>query len=340
MIKEIDVVSYINEKIEKCIIDNKLIQDKDKIVVAVSGGPDSMCLLSVLYELQSVFKIKYNIDYTLVVAHVNHMIREESEQEKVYVEEFCNKLNIPFFYLKENIPILAKKLKLSEETCGRKVRYEFFESVLKKVSATKIATAHNLNDDCETILLNLIRGTGLNGLTGMKYMFKNIIRPLLDVKKADIMLYNNEKNINPCIDKTNFECVYIRNKVRNILIPSLEKEYNSNFVNNIIRMKHLISKDEIFLDEYTENIVKKAVFDNNINSIKFNFSCFLNECDAIKSRFVRKIIELKLNDLDGITNIHVNDIINLLEKNIKGKKYIIGNKFIIEILSKNVAVIY
>lgn len=340
MNKEKNLVDNILEKAKNNIIENNLIQNNDKIVVAVSGGPDSMCLLNVLYNLKDVMKSEYNICYELVVAHVNHMIREESKSEKIYVENYCKGIDIPFFYLEENVPALAKKTKTSEETCGRKVRYEFFNKVLNEQKFTKISTAHNLDDDAETILLNLIRGCGLKGLTGMDFTYKNIIRPLVNIAKKDIMEYNILQNLNPCIDKTNFETKYIRNKIRNLLIPKLQDEYNINIVSNIIRMKHILKKDEDFLKNYTESVVKTSIIDNNINSIKFNFSNILNEHESIKYRAIRKIIEMKINNLEGVENIHVRDILKLIENNMKGKKYIIGNKFTIEIVKKNIAVIY
>lgn len=337
---EKDIYEYINNEVEETIINNNLIKNEDKIVVAVSGGPDSMCLVNVLYDLKSKFKEKYNISYELLVAHVNHMIREESKYEKEYVENFCKLKNIPFHYLKKNVPELSKKFKMSEETYGRMIRYEFFENVRNITNSTVIATAHNLNDDAETILLNIIRGSGLNGLTGIDYKFKNIIRPLLNIKKSYINEYNDILNINPCIDKTNLENVYIRNKVRNILIPQLEDEYNSNIVNNLIRMKKLVKNDENFLKEYTEKVLKNCIIDNNINSVKFKISLIIREHDSIKLRVIREIINLKIGNLDGIENIHVQDILKLLENNIKGKKYIIGNKFTVEILGKDLAIIY
>ena len=222
MNSEKNIVENILELVKLNIVENNLIENGEKILVAVSGGPDSMCLLNSLYLLKNVLKNENSIEYDLAVAHVNHMIREESKFEKIYVEEYCKKINIPFFYLEENIPFISKKKKISEESCGREVRYNFFNKVLLENKFTKIATAHNLNDDVETILLNLIRGSGLKGLTGMDFKFKNIIRPLVNIAKSDIMEYNILQNLNPCIDKTNFENKYVRNKIRNLLIPTLQ----------------------------------------------------------------------------------------------------------------------
>ncbi len=335
--------NLVNNILEKCknnIIDNNLIEDNDKIVVAVSGGPDSMCLLNILYLLKNSLKKEYNISYDIVVAHVNHMIRPESEDEKNYVENYCKNIDVKFFYLKKDIVKLSKEIKESEEVCGRKTRYEFFNEILVKEKFTKIATAHNLNDDVETILLNLIRGCGLKGLTGINFKNKNIIRPLVNIAKKDIMEYNILQKLYPCIDKTNFENKYVRNKIRNLLIPTLQNEYNINVITNIVRMKHILEKDEDFLTKYTKNVVKNSIIDNNINSIKFDFSQILKEHESIKYRSIRQIIQMKMNNLVGIENIHLMDILKLFENNVKGKKYIMGNKFTIEIVKKNIAIIY
>lgn len=315
------------------IVENNLIKENDKIIVAVSGGPDSMCLLDSLFRLKDELKIH------LVVAHVNHGIRKESDDEKIYVENYCDKRNIPFYYLKENIPELSKEKKMSEEACGREVRYDFFEKVRLKEHAASIAVAHNLNDNIETILLNLIRGSGLKGLIGMNFKFNNIIRPLLTIEKKDILLYNSELELNPCIDKTNEEEIYLRNKIRLSLIPYL-KELNPNFNTNISRMRNILKEDNEFIEEYTNNIFKNIIVDEEDSKITFNYSYIMNEHDSIKKRLVRKIIEKKISNLDGIESVHVLDIIKLLNNNIKGKKYIIGNKFTIEIVKKNIAVIY
>jgi len=335
-----NICEYILTKIEQTIIENNLVKDNDKIVVGVSGGPDSMCLLDSLIKLKNLFIEKYNISYSLVVAHVNHMIREESKDEKIYVENFCKNNNIPFHYLEEDVKNNSKNKKMSEEAYGRKIRYEFFEDVRIKENATLIATAHNMDDDVETILLNMIRGTGLKGLTGMNYKYKNIIRPILNIEKTDILVYNAKCELNPCIDKTNFENIYSRNKIRNVLIPMLKEEYNSNIKQSIIRMKNILEEDEEFLDNYAEKILNDALIDNNINNVKFNFSKIMLEHDSIKKRVLRKLIEIKCGTLDGIGNIHILDVIELLNNNIKGKKYIIGNKFTIEIIKKNIGIIY
>lgn len=342
MIKDekLDIYTNIKNEVRKNILDNKLIQNNDRIVVAVSGGPDSMCLLTILNDLKEIFAREYEISYELIVAHVNHMIREESDSEKEYVESVCNKLRLPFYYLKEDVEALAKKEKLSVEACGRKVRYDFFDKIKKKTKATKIATAHNLDDNVETILLNIIRGCGLKGLIGMNFWHNDIIRPLLTIEKKYILEYNIYQNLKPCFDNTNNENIYLRNKIRNILIPLIEKEYNSNFSNNIIRMKDVLTNEENFLKEYTNNILSECIITKCKDKIVFKSRILIDCHIAISFRCIREIINLKVGNLNEISNVHISDIYKLLKNNIKGKKYIIGNKFTFEILGKDKAVIY
>ena len=327
------MVNEIIRIVKNNILDNNLLNKGDKVVVAVSGGPDSMCLLDVLYRL------KDELDIKIEVAHVNHGIRKESDGEKIYVENYCNDRDIPFHYLKVDVPTLSKEKKISEETCGREIRYEFFEKVRKETNSNYIAVAHNLNDNVETVLLNEIRGCGLKGLTGMDFKFNYIIRPLLTIEKKDILVYNNELGLNPCIDKTNEEEIYLRNKIRLSLIPYLQ-ELNPNFITNISRMRLILKEDNDFIVDYVDNIMKDIILEENNDKIVFNFSNIMIQHDSIKKRIIRNIIEKKLSNLDGIESIHVLDIIKLLKNNIKGKKYIIGNKFTIEIIKKNIAVIY
>ena len=327
------MVNNIINIVKNNIVENSLVKKGDKIVVAVSGGPDSMCLLDTLYRL------KDELEFSILVAHVNHGIRIESDLEKEYVEKYCKERNIPFFYLKVDVPKLSKEKKISEETCGRMVRYDFFEKVRQENNADLIAVAHNLNDNIETIILNQIRGCGLKGLIGMDFKFNNIIRPLLTIEKKDILVYNNELELDPCFDKTNEEDIYLRNKIRLQLIPYLQ-ELNPNFVTNISRMRNILKEDNDFIEEYTNIVFDKVIIKIDNSKIVFDFSKFMNEHKSIQKRIIRKIIEKKISNLDGIENIHVLDIIKLLNNNIKGKKYIIGNKFTIEIIKKNIAVIY
>ena len=198
----------LEEKVLGTIKKYEQIKSGDTIVLGVSGGPDSICLLNILKNLQNELKID------IVVAHINHMIREEADLETDYVRDFCIKKNVPCFVRKENILKIAKEQKLGTEEVGRKIRYDFFEEVMNKVGGNKIATAHNANDNAETVMMNFLRGSGTSGLKGIEPIRNNkFIRPIIECTRKEIEQYCDENNLNPKYDKTNQENIYTRNSV-------------------------------------------------------------------------------------------------------------------------------
>lgn len=202
----------------------------------VSGGPDSICLLDVLNKIRNDEKISFKI----LVAHVNHMIREEAGEDEEFVKKYCEEKNIQFFSKKVDIQKIAEQNKMGTEETGRIERYKFFEEVLKSNNGTKIATAHTKSDNAETVLMNIIRGTGTSGLAGIKAKRDEIyIKPLIEIKREEIEEYCKENNLNPRHDKTNDEIVYTRNKVRNILIPLLKTSFNPSIVDSLNRLSRV-----------------------------------------------------------------------------------------------------
>lgn len=329
----------IEDKVYDTIIKNDLIQDGDKIVLGVSGGPDSICMLNILYKLKEQLSKFNKINYTMIVATVNHCIRKEASEEAEFVKNVCNNLNIKFRYLEVDVPKMAKANKQSEELCGRNVRYEFFKKVMQEEGANKIAVAHNSDDVIETILINLSRGTGIKGLTGISYKNEEIIRPLLDIKKSEINDYCKENNLEPRIDKTNFETIYTRNKIRNNIIPILKENLGESFCNSVLKTREILIKEEEFLSQYTNNIINSAIIEDNIESIIFNYNGILKEHEAIIIRCIREIIYRLMGNLDNVSYVHVQSINKILESNIKGKSFIFGKRFEIDILKKDIAII-
>ena len=175
------------EQVKKNIYDNNLIENNDVIILGVSGGPDSIFLLHALATLKPIILKEKNITYTLHAAHINHMIRKEAWYDAELARSLANKYDAQFHLLEINVLDEAKRLKIGTEECGRNIRYEFFEQVRKTVNGTKIAVAHNAGDNAETIILNFIRGAGINGLSGMEWSANGIIRPILNVSKEDIL---------------------------------------------------------------------------------------------------------------------------------------------------------
>jgi len=264
MAKRLDIVE---EKFLNTVRDYNLIESGDVIVVGVSGGPDSITLLTCLNK----YKEKFN--YKIIVAHINHLIRKDSTEDEQFVENYCKKNNIPVFIKRAKVEEIAKKQKRGTEETGRKIRYDFFNEVLEKNNANKIAIAHNMNDNAETMILNLIRGTGLQGLEGIRPRNNNIIRPLINCKREEIESYCKKNNLNPRIDSTNSENIYRRNIIRNKILPSL-KEINPNIVETLSRTTKIIRENNTYIKESSQEIFDKiAIVGNeekneNLNDIK------------------------------------------------------------------------
>ena len=229
--------NMLEDKVLNTIKRYEQIKSGDTIVVGVSGGPDSICLLNVLKNLQNELKIN------IVVAHINHMIRKEADSETVFVQDFCEQRDIKCFVKKADVLQIAKEKKLGTEEVGRKIRYDFFEEVKNIVGGNKIATAHNANDNAETVLMNFLRGSGSTGLKGIEPIRDNkLIRPIIECTRQEIEQYCNEKGLNPKYDKTNQENIYTRNKIRNIVIPYIKKEFNPNIINTMDRLSLVIER--------------------------------------------------------------------------------------------------
>ena len=315
-----------------------LIEDKDIIVLGLSGGPDSVFLLHALNELKPVILKERNISYEIHAAHINHMIRAEARKDESVARKNAESVKATFHLLQFDVISEAKRLKIGTEECGRKVRYEFFEEVKNKIHATKIATAHNAGDNAETVMLNFIRGAGLSGLCGMNFKNDNLIRPILNISKQDIIKYLDDNDIQYAIDKTNFENDYTRNKIRNDLIKKIETEYNPNFVNALNRMAYINKLDEEIINQTIDEKYKKLNIKNEDSKVYLNTVEFNKFSLAIRYRLLRKILTEFLGNTQNIEMIHIKDTCKLIYENNTSKQYILGNKYKVVIEKKNLAV--
>lgn len=325
----------LENKVLETIKKYQLIEKEDKLVIGVSGGPDSMALLHILLTLQEKEQIP---SCTLLVAHVNHMLRKEAEEETAYVEEFCRLHQIPCFVKRAKVEELAQKAKMGTEEMGRNIRYQFFEEVKEKEKAQKIVTAHHANDNAETVLMNILRGSGTAGLKGIEPIRKNeknvvFVRPLLNCTKEEIYEYCKEKKLQPKIDKSNQENVYNRNKVRNILIPFLEKEWNPNIVATLNRLSELARQENQYLERQTQKAYEDMVLEEGKDSIVLSLKKWNGQDFVIKSRVIRYTINRLLGTTKDIEKIHIEDIIKLCENNV-GNKYLIPNKKVKVLVNK------
>lgn len=321
----------LEKKVLNTIQKYELIKYGDNIVVGVSGGPDSMTLLNVLCSLKETLQIH------LFVAHINHQIRKEAKQDEEYVKDFCAAHQIPFFVLEKDVMQLAKEQKIGTEEAGRKVRYDFFEEICKKVNASKIATAHTANDQAETILMNLMRGSGTNGLKGMEVKRGKYIRPLLEITRQEIEQYCQKQQINPRIDQTNQENVYTRNRIRNELIPYIEKNFNPSIVTSLNRLSEIVKEQEEYMEKVVEKAYLEIMLEQNGEKIVLDLKKFTSLEIVIKKRILLYTITKLFGTSQGIERIHIEDMLKLCENNI-GNKYLIPNKKM-KILVKNKKII-
>ncbi|MBP7836103.1 MAG: tRNA lysidine(34) synthetase TilS [Candidatus Omnitrophica bacterium] len=289
------------DKVKETIGRYKLISRRDLVLVAVSGGADSVCLL---YLLQALSR---PLGFKLQVAHLDHMLRKDSARDAEFVRRLGFKLGIPVIIGKINVKELDKRGSLEE--IARDARLGFLFKVAKDIQADKIALAHNLDDQAETVLMRILRGTGLYGLAGIlpkrQLCGFTVIRPLIRVQRREIEAYLRREKIKPRIDKTNLQDIYLRNKIRNRLVPLLKKEYNPRIKEALSNMAEGIAFDYDYLNRQALRLAKGGC--NRVNIAKF-----LKLHPAIQ----RLILRLGISRLQGstrrITFRHINEIEDLI----------------------------
>ena len=296
-------------KVEEYMKKHQMIHKEDTVIVGVSGGSDSVCLLYMLLEY------KKSIPFHIAVVHVNHKVRLDASIDADYVKSLCEKHELPFFLYVYDIKEYAKKNKISEEEAGRECRYQAFYDVAKKLNQKeyKIAVAHHKQDLAETVLFRLFRGTGLKGIRGILPVRDHIIRPLLEVGKEEIEEYLTKMEISWCIDSTNAENTYTRNKIRNQLIPYIEKEINNKSVNHIVEFSEKANDIYFFLNKYIEQkFAELSHFEEN--GVVFCIDYLRKEEKIIIEGLLMKGIEHLLLSNKDINGTHINCIVDLLGK--------------------------
>lgn len=270
------------------------------------------------------------------VAHINHMIRKDAILDEEYVKKYCEKYNFKLYIKHAEVLKIASDTKKGVEETGRKVRYDFFEQVLNETSSNKIAIAHNSNDNAETVIMNLIRGSAISGLKGIEpKREEKYIRPLIDCERSQIEKYCEENNLNPRIDESNFENEYTRNKIRNICIPYIKKEFNPNIINTIKRLSETVSEEENYMQEQTIKAYNNLIISESKEEIELNLKEFIKQEKVIKRRLVLYTITKLQGNCLGIQKVNIEDIVDMCDKNI-GNKYIMPNKNIkVMLKSKN-----
>lgn len=303
------------DRVKNTIIKYDLIRKGDKILVGVSGGPDSIALLYILKELKS----EYNLSISAVC--VDHMFRgEESEKEAEFVKRLADEWEIESYIFKRNVPEIIKNTGLSPEDAGHRVRHQIYNELKEKFKFTKLALGHHAGDRAETILLHLVQGTGLKGLCSMPPKFDWTIRPLSEVTKEEILDFCQLKNLKYYLDPTNKETVYLRNKIRLNLLPYMEKELNPNIVSTLLRLEDVVSVDNDFLEKCTIESLDKVILVKDKDKFIIDLMKFNDLHLGIKRRIVRKIYRELKSESQGLSFIHVENVIKVAEKEAGAKK--------------------
>ncbi|MCR5704521.1 MAG: tRNA lysidine(34) synthetase TilS [Eubacterium sp.] len=287
-------------KVYEFIKEKNIIQEGESVVLGVSGGADSICMLFVMNELKEQLKIKIS------VVHVNHMIRGmEAEQDAKFVEKYCKKLGVPFYLERVNVPKLSSETGMTEEEAGRKVRYDIYRKYLTQLKADKVAVAHNQNDNAETILFNLFRGSGVKGLTGIPAKRDYIVRPLLNCTRAEIEKYLEKHQLDYCNDCTNNITDYTRNKIRLELFPWVRENINKRAEYNIVNAAENLRDIADLLDLEVKRAYEKYVIGETIRLEAFQLP------RAILTNLIRRAIGDRAAGLKDITRTHIEMVMKL-----------------------------
>lgn len=305
-------------KFQEFIKNNSLVNSGEKILLSISGGPDSLTMLDLFNRIKDDYSLK------LVVFHLNHQFRREAAAEAEFVRNFCAKLGIKSIIESFNVPALIEKENMSPEEAARKIRLKLLSEKCQSLSIKKVAIAHNKDDQVETILFNIFRGTGLKGLTGIAPVSEifglKIIHPLIDISREQIENYCHQRNLKPRRDPTNEETIYTRNKIRHHIIPYIEKEINPAVKKAVSRTAEILRDEDDYLNREIKEIKDKIIIEESCGRYMLSIPLLAEMHTAIRKRIIRWLIfDLK----DAPRNLyyeHVEAVENLLIEGSTGNK--------------------
>lgn len=294
-------------KVRNFIDEHKLFAPGSRIVVGVSGGPDSMALLHVLAALIQDWHLQ------IVAVHVHHGLRKEADADMALVAEGCRKLNIPLETARVDISRLAAEEKRSLEEMGRISRYRFFEEVRQRFNAICIATAHHQEDAAESVLLHLLRGSGTRGMRGILPINGRVVRPLLSVGKQEILDYLEQHQIAFAVDQSNASNTYTRNRIRNHLMPILARDYNPQIVSSLNQLSDIIKDEYELLEILTDQWLKQAVLQQRGDQVEVAAEFLLASHPALQRRGVLQLCQ-QVGGKSGWEKKDIDSVIDLAGK--------------------------
>jgi len=322
-------------KIKDTLFKYAMLKKGDRVLLCVSGGPDSVAMLYLFKALAAGMRLK------LFIGHVNHALRaEESDKDESYVELLGNHQKMPVFIHRQDTKKFAKKNRFSIEDSARRLRYKFFRELADKLDIDVIATAHTKDDQAETVIMRLLRGTGLKGLRGIptKSAFGRalLIRPMIEVSRKEIEAYLKKKKLTPRIDRSNSDVKFFRNKIRLRLLPLIEKDYSPGIKNLLLTLVDLLDKDYEYLElKHKEDF--KGVFKKNAKGIiTLRSAGFSRLHPSAKRAVVRSIMQDLCNGLEGIDYRHWKEIESLIDTRPVGSILNLPHKITAEKLKRSI----
>lgn len=320
----------IYEKVITYIKENSLINPGDTVVEGISGGADSVCMFLILEQY------KKELGFNTVAVHVNHGIRKKSaDKDQKFVEELCRSKGVDLKTYKKDIPLICKVTKESEEECGRRVRYEIFDEVCRQYDNARIAVAHHMNDQAETVIFRIIRGSGIKGLGGMEPKRDNIIRPLLCLKRDEIEQYLEESDQSYRTDETNNAVKYSRNYIRKKIIPKFEN-VRTNSVEHINSLSIEAAQINDFMEKKAAELLEEASKEADRNYITRGVSQkyksdVLSDAEPILLKFaVRAIITEAGISVKDVSRSHVDSLCELVMKPKSGEIHLPGGVTVVK----------
>lgn len=297
--------------IRKTVKEYNLLEKKNKVLIAYSGGPDSSCLLALLLELRQELSLE------IFLGHFNHKLRPRAEDDEKFVKNVAQKHSLPLFVGSRNVRAFAKRRKLNLEEAARKLRYDFLRKTAANIGANKIATGHTMTDQAETLLMRLMRGSGMQGLAGLYPMVEGmIIRPLIQLEREDIKLYLKKRGIPYQIDESNFDRRFLRNRIRMELIPYIRKNFEPKIVAQLGKVASILQEEEALLGKIAMEKAQSAILIKN-RQICLDLDSLFSLPLALRRRTVRRFIHQLKGDLRGISFKDIESVLAMA----KGKEY-------------------
>ncbi len=306
-------VSQIEKKVQRTVVqtlrNHHMVQNGDVILVAVSGGADSVALIDILRVLAPKFSLR------LAIAHLNHCLREnESDRDESFVADLAQQFELPFHVGRQDVRRYQEQHRLSLEEAARRVRYGFYEAIATKFGYGKIALGHHGDDNAELVLMNLLRGSGPLGLSGIPPVRDNkIVRPLIKLRRSEILDYVETKNLDYVTDSSNRDLKYHRNKIRGRLIPELKSEYNPKLIDSLNRLTAILGDEEQWIENLIHPLYQKAIVFKEKNKLGLSILELNQQSIAVRRRIIRKAIRSVKGNLRRIAFAHVASVCQLTQ---------------------------